>query len=206
MGRQNNPDLRVGVVDGYPVARAGLQAFLGSAVGIRLVGEAEDGEGALRLVAEEQPDLLVLGYDLSGGSDGVQVCRSIKRLSDPPRVLVLAGHNLAEAMLPFFLAGADSYLPRSSDRATIVGAVRRTAADERLWLVPEGVEGTSKLQGDPAASGLTARELEVLTLKLNRRTNSEIARSLNISLHTAKHHVSSIIRKLDETLGVNLRP
>lgn len=61
------------------------------------------------------------------------------------------------------------------------------------------------LHGDPAAARLTSRELQVLTLKLHRRTNSEIARSLNISLHTAKHHVSSIIRKLGEVPGAGLR-
>ena len=206
MGRSSNPDLRVGVVDGYPVSRAGLHAFLGSAADIRLVGEAEDGEGALRLVAEARPDLLLLGYDLSRGADGVQVCRSIKRAPDPPRVLVLTGHNFAEAMLPFFLAGADSYLPRRSDRAAIVDTVRRTAAGERIWKVPGEIEASSMLQGDPAAAHLTSRELEVLTLKLHRRTNPEIARSLNISLHTAKHHVSSIIRKLGEIPGAGLRP
>ena len=205
MGRSNNPDLRVGVVDGYPVSRAGLQAFLGSAVGIRLVGEAEDGEGALRLVAEELPDLVVLGYVLSRGADGVQVCRSIKRSPDPPRILALPGSNFAEARLPFFLAGADSYLHRRSDRAVIVDAVRRTIAGESVWDLPEGAEPTSMLLGDPAAARLTSRELEVLTLKLHRRTNSEIAGSLNISLHTVKHHVSSIIRKLGEIPGAGLR-
>jgi len=193
-------------VDGYPVARAGLRGFLGAAPGIRPVGEAEDGEGALRLVAEELPDLVVLGFDLSSGPDGVQVCSSIKRIPEPVRVLVLAGQNFADSMLPFFLAGADSYLPRRSDGAAIVDAVHRTAAGERIWKVPEGVEGTSMLQDEPTAPRLTSRELEVLTLKLLRRTNSEIAQSLNISLHTAKHHVSSIIRKLGDTPGASLRP
>lgn len=193
------------MVDGYPVARAGLAAFLGTEARIRVVGEAEDGEGALRLVAEELPDLVVLGYDLSRGPDGVQVCRSIKRAPDPPRVLALTGSNHAEARLPFFLAGADSYLHRRSDRAEIVDAVRRTVAGESIWDVPEGTEPTAMLLGDPAAARLTSRELEVLTLKLHRRTNSEIAQGLNISLHTVKHHVSSIIRKLGEIPGASLR-
>lgn len=140
MGRQNNPDLRVGVVDGYPVWRAGLKAFLGSSTGLRLVGEAEDGDGALRLVAEELPDLLVLGYDLMRGPNGVEVCRSVKHAPDPPRVLVSAGHNFAEAMLPFLLAGADSYVHRGIDRAAILDTAHRTAAGERIWDVPEDID------------------------------------------------------------------
>lgn len=206
MGRQTSPELRVGVVDGYPVARAGLTAFLGTEARIELVGEAEDGEGALRLVAEELPDLVVLGYDLSRGPDGVRVCRAIKRSPHPPKVLVLAGSSFAEAMLPFFLAGADSYLHRRSDRPVIVDAVHRTAAGERIWDIADGAEPTSMPLGDPAAARLTSRELEVLTLKLHRRTNSEIASSLNISPHTVKHHVSSIIRKLGDIPGAGLRP
>jgi DNA-binding NarL/FixJ family response regulator len=109
-------------------------------------------------------------------------------------------------MLPFFLAGADSYLHRRSDRAVIVDAVRRTIAGESVWDLPEGAEPTSMPLGDPAATRLTSRELEVLTLKLHRRTNSEIASSLNISPHTVKHHVSSIIRKLGDIPGAGLRP
>jgi NarL family two-component system response regulator LiaR len=206
MERQTKPELRVGVVDGHPVARAGLSAFLGTEARIELIGEAEDGEGALRLVAAELPDLVVLGYHLSRGPDGVRVCRSIKRAPRQPRVLVLAGSNFAEAMLPFFLAGADSYLHRRSDRAVIVDAVRRTIAGESVWDLPDGAEPTSMPLGDPAAARLTSRELEVLTLKLHRRTNSEVASSLNISPHTVKHHVSSIIRKLGDIPGAGLRP
>jgi DNA-binding NarL/FixJ family response regulator len=206
MGPSDNPDLRVGVVDGFPLARAGLATFLGTEPDLSLVGEAEEGDGALRLVAEEDPHIVVLGYDLMGGADGVQVCRSIKRAPEPPRVLALAGNNFAEARLPFFLAGADSYLHRRKDRAEIVDAVRRTIAGESIWDATEGTESTSMLLDDPAAARLTSRELEVLTLKLHRRTNPEIARSLNLSLHTVKHHVSSIIRKLGDIPGASLRP
>jgi DNA-binding NarL/FixJ family response regulator len=158
------------------------------------------------LVAAELPDLVVLGYDLSRGADGVRVCRAIKRSPRPPKVLVLAGSNFAEAMLPFFLAGADSYLHRGSDRPGILDAVHRTAAGERIWETVAGTEAASMPVGDPAAARLTSRELEVLTLKLHRRTNSEIASSLNISSHTVKHHVSSIIRKLGDIPGAGLHP
>ena len=202
MERTGEPEFRVGLVDGYPLSREGLRAFLSGSPGLRVVGEAEDGAGATRLLADARPDLVVLGFNLAGGSDGVEVCRSLKRASDPPKVLVLTGHNFAEAMLPFFLAGADSYVHRRSERPAIVDAARRTAAGERVWTVTEEAgQATSVYAGDPGASRLTSRELEVLTLKLDRRSNAEIARRLNISAHTVKHHVSSINRKLGKTLG-----
>jgi DNA-binding NarL/FixJ family response regulator len=197
---QNHPRVRVAVVDGYPFAREGLKAFLGAAPGFEVVGEAEDGDGAILLIGETTPELVVLGFQLAGRPNGVAVCRSVKALPKPPHVLALIGHNHAEAMLPFFLAGADSYLHRRSDRYMIVDAARRTAAGERIWDVAVGAEeATTILHSTTESAPLTARELEVLTLKHHRYTNAEIAETLNISLHTVKHHVSSIKRKLSRT-------
>jgi DNA-binding NarL/FixJ family response regulator len=183
---------RVLVVDGYPLAREGLRAFLATAPGVRVVGEAIGIPDALRLVAERAPDLVLLGYELSCGPRGVELCRLLKAAPDPPRVLVLAGHNHDEAMLPFRLAGADSYLHRRSDRDVIAEAALRTARGMRVWDAP----GDAALPARPEEVGLTPRELEVLTLKRHRHTNADIAATLNVSPHTVKHHVSSIKRKL----------
>jgi DNA-binding NarL/FixJ family response regulator len=189
------PGIRVAMVDGHPLAREGLKAFLAAAPGVEVVGEAADGAEAMRLVGAATPELVVLGFDLACEPNGVAVCRSLKALPEPPRVLILVGHNHGEAMLPFLLAGADSYLHRRSDRGTIVDAVRRTACGDRVWEVGRERAAASALAW-PGCAGLTARELEVLTLKRHRHTNAEIASRLEISLHTVKHHVSSIHRKL----------
>jgi DNA-binding NarL/FixJ family response regulator len=187
--------VRVVVVDGYPLARAGLIAFLGAAPDLEVVGEVGDRENALRLVGETAPELVVLGFELADGPYGVELCRSLKALPAPPAVLVLTGHNHAEAMLPFRLAGADSYLHRCSDRRAIVDAARRTASGHRVWDIGDGADEPIAGRA-PDSVNLTARELEVLTLKQHRLTNADIAGALNISLHTVKRHVSSIRRKL----------
>jgi two-component system, NarL family, response regulator DevR len=186
--------LRVVVVDGYPIARAGLKAFFAGA-DIDVVGEAADGEQAIRLVRETRADLVVLGFELADGANGVALCRSLKALPEPPGVLVLTGHNHAEALLPFRLAGADSYLHRGSDRCPIVDAARRTACGDHVWDVGDETDATIRCVA-PESVGLTARELEVLTLKKHRHTNADIAGALNISLHTVKRHVSNIRGKL----------
>jgi DNA-binding NarL/FixJ family response regulator len=193
---------RVVVVDGYPLAREGLRAFLAGAPGVEVVGEAADRGRAMRLVTETTPELVVLGFELADGSNGVGLCRSLKAEPAPPRVLVLTGHNHAEAMLPFLLAGADSYLHRRSDRGAIVAAARRTAAGHRVWDTG-GEAGAAIPRVGPASVGLTTRELEVLTLKHERHANAEIADELSISRHTVKQHVSSIKRKLARS-GVGL--
>jgi DNA-binding NarL/FixJ family response regulator len=196
-GARRSPRWRVALVDGYPLAREGLKAFFGSAEDLVVVGEAAEGAGALRLVAEATPDLVVLGFDLADGPNGVEVCRRLKAMRTPPRALILAGHNHGDALLPFLLAGADSYLHRRSDRDVIVDAARRTAAGHRVWDVADELgQVTAVLRAGPESIGLTTRELEVLTLKHHRLTNADIAARLSISRHTVKHHVSSIRRKL----------
>jgi DNA-binding NarL/FixJ family response regulator len=196
------PRWRVALVDGYPLARAGLKAFFASAPDMVVVGEAADGDEALRLAADAAPDLVVLGFDLLDGPNGVEVCRALKALRTPPRILVLAGHNHDEALLPFFVARADSYLHRRSDRDAIVDGARRTAAGRRVWDIADHVgEVTPIVRAGPESIGLTARELEVLTLKHHRLTNADIAARLNISRHTVKHHVTSIKRKLSTSFG-----
>jgi two-component system, NarL family, response regulator DevR len=196
--------LRVVVVDGYPIARAGLNVFFADAPDVDVVGEAAHGEEAIRLVGETGADLVVLGFELADGPTGIEVCRSLKALPEPPRVLVLTGHNHAEAMLPFRLAGADSYLHRGSDRGPIVEAARRTACGHGVWDIGDETDATI-LGAAPESVGLTARELEVLTLKHHRHANADIAAALNISLHTVKRHVSSIRRKLASS-GVTSYP
>jgi DNA-binding NarL/FixJ family response regulator len=196
-GATTRPRVRVGVVDGHPLVREGLKAFLAAAPGIDVVGEAADGEEAMRLVGAAAPELVVLGFDLARGPNGVAVCHSLKALPEPPRVLVLAGHNFAEAMLPFLLAGADSYLHRARDRGAIVDAAQRTATGERVWDGAERLgEAVPIVRAGPQAVRLTRRELEVLTLKHHRLTNADIAVKLSISHHTVKHHVSNIRSKL----------
>lgn len=205
-GAAREPRWRVALVDGYPLVREGLKAFFASARDVVVVGEAAEGAEALRLVAEAAPDLVVLGFELARGPNGVEVCRSLKAVRTPPRVLVLTGHNHAEALLPFLLARADSYLHRRSDRDAIVDAARRTAAGWRVWDIADELEKATRIvRAGPESVGLTARELEVLTLKHHRLSNAEIAAALSISRHTVKHHVSSIKRKLAR-LGAGTGP
>lgn len=167
---------------------------------MEVAGEADDGHRAVRLIRENGPHLVILGLELARGPNGVDMCRSIKALPDPPHVLALPGNYYADAMLPFFLAGADSYQPLRGDRDAVVDAARRTAAGEKVWDVPEGTEEAAWILGRlPRPEPLSARELQVLTLKRLRHSNAEIAEQLNISFHTVKHHVSSINRKLGAT-------
>jgi DNA-binding NarL/FixJ family response regulator len=192
--------LRVAVVDGHPVTRTGLKTVLDAEEDIQVVGEAESGDEALRLIAEAAPDLVVLGLNLVGEPDGIEVCRQIKTVSDSPHVLIFTAYNFAEDMASSLLAGADSYLHKRSSGEALLDAVRRTVSGEKIWDVGERVgDPRSVIHTTPEGARLTPRELEVLALKLRRRSNAEIADALGISLDTVKHHVTNIYRKLGKT-------
>jgi DNA-binding NarL/FixJ family response regulator len=199
--------LRVVVVDGHPVMRLGLRTLLEAQEDIRVVGECSGGGEALRLVEEGGPDLVVLDLNLIEGPDGIEVCRRTKALPDAPYVLIYTAYNLTEDVSSLMLPRADSYLYKHRNGEALLDAVRRTAAGEKVKETRQRAGGPgSVVRAAPEGARLTPRELEVLALKLRRRTNAEIAAALHISLNTVKHHVTSSYKKLEKSRKDLLRP
>ena len=190
--------MRVLLVDDHPAIRLGMKSLLDLTDDIQVVGEAKDAEGAMRLVTELEPDLVVLDLRLKGETGGIEVCRDIKALPDPPRVLIHTAHNAAEDLAMVTLVGADGYLHKGVEGAEIADVVRRTHAGERVWLLtinPD--EAQSHLLDTLKYESLTSKEKEILTLVLRRYSNAEIAKELYVSLPTVKTHVRNILRKYE---------
>ncbi len=187
--------MRVLLVDDHPTVRFGLKHLLESA-GDEVTGEAGNAADALRLAGELRPDVVLLDLRL-GQDSGIEVCREIKALPDAPRVLVFTAHTGAEDIAGATLAGADGYLHKGVAGEELIGAVGRTHAGSRVWLLPAAEEAAaSRIEEVSGQARLTPKEREVFALVLKRRTNAEIAKELYISLYTVKNHVSSILRKL----------
>jgi len=174
---------------------------------MQVVGEADTGEEALRLVTETSPDLVILDLNLAGKLDGIELCRRIKALPDAPYVLFFTGHDLVEGGASRPWTDTNGYLHKRSRGEELLDTVRRVAAGKKFWeQVGQRVGGRGSV--GPAAledASLTPRELEVLAMKLHRRTNGEIADALHISPNTVKHHVTSIYKKLEKTCKDLLR-
>lgn len=165
-----------------------------------MVGECVEGREALRLVEEVRPDLVVLDLGLTDEVDGIELCRRIKSLPEAPYLLVYTDHNFAESLSSCLLAGVDSYLHKRSTCEEFLDAIRRTVAGERVWKIEEHFSETKPATcADLDDADLTPRERDVITLKLHHYTNSEIAAELYISIHTVKHHLTSVYRKLGRT-------
>ena len=189
--------MRVLLVDGHPAMRLGIQELLSVAGDMRVVGEMGDGEEALRLVNELRPDLIVLGLNLTGDTDGIEVCQTVKASLDPPRVLVHTAHNFTDDVSSCLLAGADSYLHKRSCCEEVLDAVRRTAAGERVWSVGGRVGAPrSGVGAVPKGARLTPKEREVLVLMLCGCSNAEMVERLVLGLPTVRTHVRNVLRKL----------
>jgi DNA-binding NarL/FixJ family response regulator len=175
--------------------RLGLKGLL-LTTEMSVVGEAEGGEVAIELAEALRPDLVVLGLNLIGEPDGVEVCQRMKALPDPPRVLVHTAYNFADDVASCLLAGADGFVHKSVGHGRLLEAMRRVAAGARVWMPGERVgEPRSRIDTVPSGVELTPKEREILAQMVRDRSNAEIARRLYLSITTVKTHVRSILRK-----------
>lgn len=203
MTEQHDP-IRVLVVDDHQVVRQGLTTFLGLNPGIVVVGEAADGRAAVEMVRQLEPDIVLMDLVMPV-LDGITATRQIKGLGLRTQVIALTSFTEDDKVIPAIQAGAASYLLKDVTPDALVeaiAAVHRGEARlhpeiarklmEQVAQAPSAQPATRLLVGD-----LTARELEVIRLVAQGRSNLEIARELVISEKTVKTHVSNILSKLD---------
>ena len=199
--------IRVAISDDHPVVRQGLRSFL-EAQGFEVVGEAADGDEAVRLVERTQPDVLLTDVVMPG-VDGIEAIRRLRAAGSSVGILVLTSFSGAEQVIPAIQAGADGYMLKDAGPAALDGAIRAVHRGEPL-LAPEAaavVMAKVVDAADPAAPAgagsphpelerLTAREREVLAGLGRGLSNRQLAAELYVSEKTVKTHVSNVLAKL----------
>jgi DNA-binding NarL/FixJ family response regulator len=193
----------VAINDDHPVVRQGLRSFL-EAQGFEVVGEAGDGEAAVRLVEQTGPDVLLTDLVMPG-VDGIEAIRRLRAAGSTVGILVLTSFSGAEQVIPAIQAGADGYMLKDAGPAALDGAIRAVVRGEPL-LAPEAAAAVmAKVAGEasPAAAPvhpdldrLTAREREVLAGLGRGLSNRQLAAELYVSEKTVKTHVSNLLAKL----------
>jgi DNA-binding NarL/FixJ family response regulator len=192
------------VVDDQALVREGLRLVLEAEPDLEVVGEAGDGDAAVREALRLRPDVVLMDVRMPG-TDGLTATRRLLGGTGPaPKVLVLTTFDLDEYVYEALRAGASGFLLKSAPRRHLVHAVRSVAEGDALLdpsltrrLVEDFVHRPPPDAGRPAAlRGLTDREVEVLSLVAQGLSNAEIAARLVLGETTVKTHVGSVFAKL----------
>ena len=194
--------LRVLIADDHPVMRVGLKALLSAAPDIDVVGEASDGEEALRAITDLRPDVVVMDLSMKP-MDGLTALRALGRRGDAPPVLALTMHEDEEYFFEMLSAGASGYVPKRAAPDDLLSAIRVVNQDE-VFIYPSMARllvkdflRRAEETTPPDATLLTPREHEVLAWIADGLTNREIAEQLVISVKTVDRHRENIMRKLN---------
>ena len=191
------PPLRLMLVDDHEIVREGLRTLLEQEEGIEVVGEAEDGESAVRLAAERRPDVVLMDVMMPGmgGSEATRRLLALPSPPAPPRVLMLTSLADEAAIREAVAAGAMGYLMKDVSRLELVRAVRDAARD-RPTLHPEAQRILMRRPEKSPLDDLTPRERSVLDLVAEGKSNRQIANRLGLTEGTVKGYVSILLDKL----------
>ena len=190
--------ISVVLVDDHAIVRQGLRTYLGLQPDIEVVGEAADGREAVARVRETLPDIVLMDLVMPH-LDGVEATRQVTALSPSTRVIVLTSFSEDEKVFASIKAGAQGYLMKDVLPQDLVRAVRTVHKGE-AQLDPEIARKLMQEFTNPQPTApkhdLTERELEVLRLIAQGKSNKEISDDLVLSEKTVKTHVSNILQKL----------
>ena len=193
--------IRVMVVDDHEIVRIGLKQVLELSGEFEVVGQAADGEEAVRVAAEVSPDLVLMDV-IMPRKDGVEACREIMESSSEVRVVMLTASNAEDAVVESVAAGASGYLLKETDMEQLLSALRSAAVGD-FRLPPEMVRRAfTAIRGDGSAgdaaaeAGLTDRQREILVQFARGLTYAQIAEARGIRPVTVRNAVYGIQGKL----------
>jgi DNA-binding NarL/FixJ family response regulator len=182
------------LIDDHPIFLAGLRHVLESQHDFRVVGEAATVQGAMEQARALRPDVALLDLGLPDGS-GLDALPDLLAASPETRVIVLTGQGEEDAR-PALQLGARGFATKDATSYHVLEAVRSVLRGE-IWTAPAAGPSSTWDAHQQARESLTPREREVLRLVVEGKRNAEIARTLVISEHTVRTHVSSLMRKLE---------
>ena len=194
---------RIVIAEDHTILREGLRALLSREPNFEVVGEAEDGREAIRLVEQLTPDLILTDLSMPK-MNGVEAIREIRKRAPETKILALTVHRTEEYILEVLQAGADGYILKDASSTELIMAIKSVLRGDRFLspsvshMVIEGyLEGRTTFETSSPWATLTKREREILKLIAEGHKNKEIADYLCISVKTVEKHRANLMRKLD---------
>ncbi|MCM3253916.1 response regulator [Priestia aryabhattai] len=189
--------INVLLVDDHEMVRIGVGAYLSAQTDIHVIAEASNGQQAVELGLRLRPDIILMDLVMEE-MDGIEATKQLIKQWPEAKVIIVTSFLDDEKVYPALEAGATSYLLKTSKAGEIAAAIRRTYEGESV-LEPEVTGKMMSKMRKPSLphEELTAREMEILLLMTQGKTNQEIADELFIALKTVKTHVSNLLSKLD---------
>ena len=198
VGDKMSEPIEVIVVDDHILFRRGLVGLLSEQPDLRIVGEAGNGQDAVELVKQRQPDVVLMDVHMPG-MDGIKAVKELKKGTNA-RILMLTISDKDEDLLSALAAGADGYLLKNTEPDQLYQAIRQAYAGQGVLspeITAQVMKAAALSQNRYVVSNLSQRECEVLIELAQGATTSEIATNLVISKNTVKTHIGRILKKLD---------
>ena len=199
--------LKVIIVEDFKLTRVGLRCALNANKDISVVAEAEDATEGLKLIEKHKPNVVLMDLGLPG-MNGIEAMLRVKEILPDTKIIALTSHDRAEEVIAALSSGANAYCLKDIDPQKLADVVRDIALAV-CWIDPmvaqlalnslPKVENIGFLPNKSQNEGrvpLTEREFEVLKHLVSGKSNTEIAKELIVSVHTAKAHVCSILQKM----------
>ena len=197
--------LRVLIADDHAMVRMGLASLLETEPDIEVVGEAEDGDDAVKKVVALKPDVTIMDLVMPR-KDGAEATAEIRRLLPDAKVILLTTFGAADGVAHALAAGATGAMMKNADFNELAAAIRTVAAGE-MSVSPE-IERF--IREDPPVASLTKRQCEILAAVVRGLTNDDIAKQFSIQRSSVKDHLTAIFEKLgaanrSEAISIALR-
>ena len=189
--KTSDKKIKVMLADDHLVVRMGLAAIISLEKDLTVVAEAENGEDAVRLAAEKQPDVIVMDL-MMPKLDGAQATAQIVAANPEAKVIILTTFGGSIDVKRALDAGAKSALVKATSQQDLMDAIRRTAAGESVICSEIG----NTIEADADTASLSDRQLEILTYVAKGLNNREIAEMVNVSRDCIKAHLKTIFAKL----------
>ncbi len=204
---EKQEEIKVIIVEDYKLTRVGLKSTLNEYEHINVIGEAEDAQEGIDIIKKLKPDVVLMDLGLPG-MNGLEATMKLKEQGSDAKIIILTSHERGEEVIAALGAGANAYCLKDISPQTL-SEVIKNVAEGACWVdpgvssaalnffpKPENVSLIQSTEVQDARAQLTERELEVLKHLVKGKSNTEIAKELIVSVHTAKAHVCSILQKL----------